>query len=312
MDAPDASTGRPSASTPSRVSNASRRGRGPAATGAEEGIAVLRAELAEERERSQAQIAELEQELIATTKRLEALRHAAQADEPEKADAARVADLEQQLAAANARAEALRRAAEAEAETRAQPSPAPSGLWANHASAGAGAGADAVDEDDTRVLASVPDDRPPATNGRRDDPDDTDDTQPFTTRDERDASGEPLLPLERGALGVERHQRHDQRRRGVAAEEAVALREDYPDAGVGGADRRAEPGGTAADHEHIGLGGERRIARRQRDQSGFAGTIERGQGNLRPWRTLMPRRGCPRPACSAAGPRSRCSPARAP
>lgn len=109
------------------------------ALAAEEGIAVLRAELAEERERS----------------------------------------------------EALRRASEAEDPTAATPSGA---LWAS----------DDPGEDATRVLTPVPDD------------DEDDDTRPFSTRDERTATGEPLLPLERGALP------HPPPRRGPGAYVAVA------------------------------------------------------------------------------------------
>jgi hypothetical protein len=82
------------------------------ALAAEEGTAVLRAELAEERERSQATITELEEDRAAAVARLEALRRAAEADAPATADAARIADLEEQLAAATARVEALRRAAD--------------------------------------------------------------------------------------------------------------------------------------------------------------------------------------------------------
>jgi hypothetical protein len=71
------------------------------------------------------------------------------------------------------------------------------------------------------------------------------------------------------ALRVERHERHDQRRGGVAAEKAVALGEDDARARLGGADRRAEAGGSPTDHQHIGLARERGATRRQIDRRAF-------------------------------------------
>ena len=138
------------------------------ALAAEEGIGVLRAELAEERERSQGRIGELELELEAATNRLEALRRAAEDDAPETADVARIVDLEQQLAAANARAEALRRAADAEV----------------------GDG-----EDETRVLRRAGDQDPERTQVLAAVSDEEiDETRPLDTREK------PVLPLARGAL----------------------------------------------------------------------------------------------------------------
>ncbi len=66
-------------------------------------------------------------------------------------------------------------------------------------------------------------------------------------------------------LRVERHERHHQRRGGVAAEEAVALGQDDVGAGIGRADRGAEARRAAADHEHIGLRRQACVARRKRD-----------------------------------------------
>ena len=61
------------------------------------------------------------------------------------------------------------------------------------------------------------------------------------------------------------HQRHYQRRGGVAAEEAVALGQDYARAGLRSADRGAEARRAAADNEHIGLPRQACVARRKRD-----------------------------------------------
>jgi hypothetical protein len=68
------------------------------------------------------------------------------------------------------------------------------------------------------------------------------------------------------ALGMEGHEWHDQRRGGVAAEEAVALGEDHARTGLGGTDRRAEAGWPTADDKYIGLARERGAARRQIDR----------------------------------------------
>ena len=81
--------------------------------------------------------------------------------------------------------------------------------------------------------------------------------------------------LERGPLGVERHQRHDQRCGRVAAEEAVALGEDDPGAGLGRAQRRADAGRPAADHEDVDLGGDQGGARRQGDGRRMRGSGQR-------------------------------------
>ena len=72
-------------------------------------------------------------------------------------------------------------------------------------------------------------------------------------------------PLLLRDLGVERHERHHQRRGGVAAEEAVALGEDHARAGLHRAERGADAGGSAADHQHVGVAREQRLARRQLD-----------------------------------------------
>jgi hypothetical protein len=101
-----------------------------------------------------------------------------------------IAVLRAELAEERERLEALRRAEAAE-------DPTTSGggaLWA--------ASDPRDDEEETRVLASIPDE--------------DDDTRPLTTREERTASGEPLLPLERGALP------HPPPRRGPGAYVAVA------------------------------------------------------------------------------------------
>ncbi len=96
----------------------------------------------------------------------------------------------------------------------------------------------------------------------------------------REQLGRPR-PLEGRALGVERHQRHHQRRGSVAAEEAVALGEHDPGAGIGGPDRRADPGGAAADHQHVRLAADHRLARGQGDHLGPGRTRERRHVGLR-------------------------------
>ena len=71
--------------------------------------------------------------------------------------------------------------------------------------------------------------------------------------------------LFRGRLRVERHERHDERRGGVAAKKAVALGEDHARAGLHGAERRAQAGRAAADHQHVRIAREHCLARRQLD-----------------------------------------------
>ena len=138
------------------------------ALAAEEGIAVLRAELVEERERSEQTIAQLAEERSAAVARLDALRHAAEADAPAVANAERIADLEQQLAAATTRVEALRRAAAADARKR-EDEDETRVLWAPAARPAT------EDPDQTQVLSAVEAD------------DDEDATLPFTATEERDA-----------------------------------------------------------------------------------------------------------------------------
>jgi hypothetical protein len=138
------------------------------ALAAEEGIAVLRAELAEERERSELTIAQLAEERSAAVARLDALRHAAEADAPAVAGAERIADLEQQLAAATSRVEALRRAAAADARKR-EDEDETRVLWAPAARPAT------EDPDQTQVLSAVETD------------DDEDETRPFAATEERDA-----------------------------------------------------------------------------------------------------------------------------
>ena len=70
------------------------------------------------------------------------------------------------------------------------------------------------------------------------------------------------------AIGVKRHQRHHQRRGGVAAEEAVALDEHHACTRVGGRDGGTQARGPAADHQHIGFAGEQRLSWRQLQPDG--------------------------------------------
>jgi hypothetical protein len=51
----------------------------------------------------------------------------------------------------------------------------------------------------------------------------------------------------------------------VVAPRRSALGEDHARAGLHRAERRTEPRRPAADHQHIGVAGEQRIARRQVD-----------------------------------------------
>jgi hypothetical protein len=77
------------------------------------------------------------------------------------------------------------------------------------------------------------------------------------------------FPFRSRLLRVERHERHDERGGGVAAEEAVALGEHHLRARVGRGDCRAEPGRPAADHQHIGFSGQERLPGRQRQPDGL-------------------------------------------
>jgi len=65
--------------------------------------------------------------------------------------------------------------------------------------------------------------------------------------------------------GVKRHERHDERRGGVAAEKSVALGKHHARARLRRAERRAQSRGAAAYHEHIGVGSEQRASRRELD-----------------------------------------------
>ena len=78
------------------------------------------------------------------------------------------------------------------------------------------------------------------------------------------------------AARVERHERHHQRDGGVAAKEAVALREHHPCAGARGAERSAEAGRTSPDDEHVGLAGEQRRPGWQREPSALRRSGEQG------------------------------------
>ncbi len=71
------------------------------------------------------------------------------------------------------------------------------------------------------------------------------------------------------ALGVKRHQWHDQRGGGVAAEKAVPLRQDDIGAGFCRAERRSQSGRAAADDQHVRFRRETRATRRQRQRLNF-------------------------------------------
>jgi colicin import membrane protein len=182
-----------------RATAETRAAHDEALAGSAERIVDLEREVAEARAANEAALADLQAAHDrATTESAE--RRAAEADaERRRADDAEaralaaeegIAVLRAELAEERERLEALRRAEEAEGPT----TPGVGALWA--------ASDPADDEDETRVLASIPDE--------------DDDTRPFTTREERTAVGEPLLPLERGAL------QHPPPRRGPGAYVAVA------------------------------------------------------------------------------------------
>ena len=54
-------------------------------------------------------------------------------------------------------------------------------------------------------------------------------------------------------LRMKGHEGHNESRRCIAAEKTIALCQDNPRTGVGGPQRRAEPGWPAADNQDIGL-----------------------------------------------------------
>ncbi len=123
----------------------------------------------------------------------------------------------------------------------------------------------------------------------------------------RGVAGHGLLDLV-----VETHQRHHQRRGGVAAEEPVALHEDHLGARVGGTEGRADAGRAAADHQHLRRPRVQSLARRKLHRAGNAGrhqvghvSLPRRTGGRLPQPTVEAVTGMPRRTTSCAAALSR-------
>ena len=71
------------------------------------------------------------------------------------------------------------------------------------------------------------------------------------------------LLLRHRLLGMKRHERHHQRRGGIAAEKAVALGQDHLGPRLAGPQGRAQPCGSAADDQHVRLSCPQRTSRRE-------------------------------------------------